>query len=80
MSKRIHRDWVLHNLRETVEHIEALIQEIETGNEGLFCESYVAAVYRDLNRAWNGRFLPSIRAGVSDESLCRFPTDIDVAD
>jgi hypothetical protein len=76
----MNREWVLQNLCETAGHIQSLIQEIEEGNDGAFCESYMIAIYRDLNRAWNGRNLKSIQAGVQDESLCRFPTDVDVAD
>jgi hypothetical protein len=78
--KSINREWVLQNLRETIGHIETVIDQVENGNEGALCASWMVAIYRDLNRAWNGRFVKSIKAGVTDESLCRFPTDIDVAD
>jgi len=73
-------EWVLQNLRETANHIENMLKDIEGGNQGAFCESGIVAIYRDLNRAWNGRNVPSIKAGVADETLCRFPTDLNVAD
>jgi hypothetical protein len=78
--KRINREWVLQNLRETIEHIESVIKEVESGNDGAVCESWMVAIYRDLNRAWNGRFVCTIKEGVKDDTLCCFPADVNVAD
>jgi hypothetical protein len=75
----MNRKWVLQNLRETVEHIESVIAETEQGND-LALEAFIVSIYRDLNRAWNGRNCRSVRNASGDVRLCEFPTDIDVAD
>lgn len=78
-SKKINRDWVLPNLYETIEHIQSAIDGIESGDDGML-DAYIISIYRDLNRAWNGRHTKDIRKSASLESLCAFPTDLNVAD
>ena len=70
----MNRDWVIRYLRETVEHIESVIQEIEDGND-VALMVWIEFIYHDLNRAWNGRFVDSV-AGATNDQLHRFPTDI----
>jgi hypothetical protein len=44
--KRINSEWVLHNLRETIEHIESVVKDLEDGNDGALCDSGMSANYR----------------------------------
>lgn len=72
----MNRQWVLGNLHETIEHIETVIAEIKQGNEYAF-GSWIEFIYRDLNRAWNGRFMSFDECDAADETLRQFPKDID---
>lgn len=77
----MNREWVLNNLLETIEHINSAVREVEEDNQDGF-ETWMPFIYRDLNRAWNGRHLDRLEIAkiMADETLCRFPTDLDVAD
>jgi hypothetical protein len=75
----MNREWVLQNLRETIEHIQSVISAVEQGRDVAF-EVYIESIYRDLNRAWNGRDVVSIREACQDDNLYRFPTDISFDD
>ena len=76
---KVNRPWVLQNLRETIEHIESAIALIEKGNDdGL--EVWIEAIYRDLNRAWNGRYLTMTQCNERDEQIRSFPPDIQFSD
>ena len=73
---KFNKTWVLQNLRETIEHIESAIASIEeTGKAGGF-EAWIEFIYRDLNRAWNGRNLSNTECEQSDEKIRSFPPEI----
>lgn len=76
----LNRTWVLQNLRETVEHLETVIAELDSGND-LALESWIEFIYRDLNRAWNGRsVVDPVIPEIPDDLLRKFPTDISFDD
>jgi len=74
----MNREWVLQNLRETVEHIESAIRQIESGSDTAL-DVWIDSIYRDLNRAWNGRRIDS-HLNCSDEVLRQFPKDVTFED
>ena len=76
---RFNRKWVVGNLRETVEHLESAIAEIEKGNYGA-CEAWTEFIYCDLNRAWNGRNLSIEPCKRNDETIRSFPREISFVD
>ena len=73
------RMWVLGNLRETIEHIESAIEGIEAG-KNVALEDWIEFIYRDLNRAWNGRRLTVKQCQEREQQIRSFPTDIDFGD
>lgn len=76
-KKKINRKWVLQNLRETIEHIQSAIDEIEAGKEHAL-ETWIEFIYLDLNRAWNGRYVADISKASRNNALDAFPKDIDL--
>jgi hypothetical protein len=74
----MNRNWVLQNLREAVEHLQTVIHEIESGSDVAF-DAWIEFIYRDLNRAWNGRSNNS-HLDTSDEMLRQFPKDVTFED
>ena len=75
----MNRKLVLQNLRETIDHIQSAIKGIEDERDEAF-EAWIIFIYRDLNRAWNGREVKDCGLASADTRLCQFPTDLDVAD
>lgn len=79
--KVFNKNWVLGNLRETAEHIESAVKMIEeTGRGESALEAWIESIYRDLNRAWNGRNMTVAECQANDEEIRSFPTDIDFGD
>ena len=76
---RFNRKWVVGNLRETVEHLESAIAEIEKGYHGA-CEAWIEFIYCDLNRDGNGRNLSIEQCKRNDETIRSFPREISFVD
>jgi hypothetical protein len=70
--------FVLQNLTEAAEHLDAAISAAKAGNKSL-CESWMPWVYRKLNAAWNSRDLPENEAMNANtyEVRCQLPADLD---
>lgn len=83
MAKRrkpFNKRWVLGNLRETIEHIESAIKSIEETGSDCGFEAWIEFIYRDLNRAWNGRRMTFDECHANDERLRSFPPDVEFGD
>lgn len=79
--KVFNKTWVLGNLRETAEHIESAVKLIEeTGRGESVLEAWIEFIYRDLNRAWNGRNMTIAECQANDEQIRSFPPDIEFGD
>lgn len=76
---KMNRQWVLGNLRETIDHIESAIAAIEKGNTHAL-DSWIEFIYRDLNRAWNGRHMSFEECNDEDDRIRRFPRDVNFDD
>ena len=72
---RFNRKWVVGNLRETVEHLESAIAEIEKGNYGA-CEAWIEFIYCDLNRAWNDAISQLSSARETTKRFVPFPATL----
>lgn len=75
--ERLNKEWVLGNLRETIEHLQTVIAEVERNGSSGSLEAWIEFVYRDLNRAWNGKYMTMQECQQNDEQIRRFPADID---
>ncbi|MEQ8791343.1 MAG: hypothetical protein RIC55_34090 [Pirellulaceae bacterium] len=72
------KEWVVRNLNEAAEHLQAAIKELEADNEAGF-EAWLPFVYRKLNTAWNWRDRdPSVPYnGEQYEASCLFPLELE---
>lgn len=76
----LNKEWVLGNLRETVEHLQTLISEMERSESTGPLEAWIEFIYRDLNRSWNGRYMTMAECQQNDKQIRSFPKDIDFSD
>jgi len=77
--RRLNRRYLLHNLQEAREHLDAAILKVKAGNQaGL--EAWFPWIYRKLNRAWNCRHMKErerdTETDAEFEAACRFPADL----
>jgi|GEM_PF-4808529 len=78
--EKLNKEWVLGNLRETIEHLQTVVAELERSESPGSLDAWIEFIYRDPNRARNGRYMTMQECRQNDERIRGFPQDIDFGD